>query len=67
MYRTEMDSSGFLSPKANAFSIAHLIDGSRYPELVNIQGANFNWNSQRLTKTMEGEITEVFTIDLYIP
>lgn len=53
-----MDSSGFLSPKANAFSIAHLIDSSQFSaaELAFLkQNLNNGWNSQRLHKEMEGK------------
>lgn len=52
-----MDLSGLLSPKANAFSIAHLMDASQLPEFMSIRNhqAMFNWDSFRLTKDMEGE------------
>lgn len=57
-----MDLSGLLSPKANAFSIAHLMDASQLPGFMNINGNRqtnapimFNWDSFRLTKDMEGE------------
>ena len=52
-----MDASGFLSPKANAFSIAHLIDASQCIQDGACMRMNdlFNWSSQLLTKEMEGE------------
>ena len=51
-----MDASGFLSPKANAFSIAHLIDASQCIQDGACMRMNdlFNWSSQLLTKEMEG-------------
>lgn len=51
-----MDSSGFLSPRANAFSIAHLIDRAQLADLAFLRGQNpnYNWNSQVLLKDMEG-------------
>ena len=54
-----MDLSGLLSPKANAFSIAHLMDASQLPEFMSIGNHQtmFNWDSFRLTKDMEGEWT----------
>lgn len=60
-----MDLSGLLSPKANAFSIAHLIDASQLPEFMNINNRQtnvpimFNWDSFRLTKDMEGERVDI--------
>jgi len=60
-----MDLSGLLSPKANAFSIAHLIDASQLPEFMNINSRQthapimFNWDSFRLTKDMEGERVDI--------
>ena len=53
-----MDASGtFLSPKANAFSIAHLIDASQCIQDGACMRMNdfFNWSSQVLTKEMEGQ------------
>lgn len=52
-----MDSTGFLSPKANAFSIAHLIDASQLSELFNVskEGSIFGWDSQSFTRDMEGK------------
>lgn len=54
-----MDSSGFLSPKANAFSIAHLIDASQLSELFNVskEGPLFGWDSQSFTRDMEGNLS----------
>jgi hypothetical protein len=51
-----MDAAGFLSPKANAFSIAHLIDASQCIQDGACMRMNelFNWSSQLLTKEMEG-------------
>ena len=50
-----MDSSGFLSPKANAFSIAHLIDRAQLADLAFLrQNPNCHWNSQVLLREMEG-------------
>lgn len=50
-----MDSSGFLSPKANAFSIAHLIDRAQLADLAFLrQNPNYHWNSQVLLREMEG-------------
>lgn len=50
-----MDSSGFLSPKANAFSIAHLIDRARLADLAFLHhDPNYHWNSQVLLREMEG-------------
>lgn len=50
-----MDSSGFLSPKANAFSIAHLIDRAQLADLAFFQqNPNYHWNSQVLMREMEG-------------
>lgn len=60
-----MDLSGLLSPKANAFSIAHLIDASQFPEFMNINNRQtqspimFNWGSFKLTKDMEGEREDI--------
>lgn len=52
-----MDSSGFLSPKANAFSIAHLIDRAQLADLAFLQqNPNYHWNSQVLLREMEGII-----------
>ncbi|CAB3981238.1 T-box transcription factor TBX10-like isoform X1 [Paramuricea clavata] len=50
-----MDAAGFLSPKANAFSIAHLIDASQCIQDGACMRMNelFNWSSQLLTKEME--------------
>lgn len=51
-----MDSSGFLSPKANAFSIAHLIDRAQLADLAFLrQNPNYHWNSQVLLREMEGK------------
>ena len=50
-----MDSSGFLSPKANAFSIAHLIDRAQLADLAFFQqNPSYHWNSQVLMREMEG-------------
>ena len=52
-----MDTAGFLSPKANAFSIAQLIDASQYPALMNLARqdvAYYNWDSVTVTRDMEG-------------
>ena len=52
-----MDSSGFLSPKANAFSIAHLIDRAQLADLAFLrQNPNYHWNSQILLREMEGKL-----------
>ncbi|XP_078361033.1 uncharacterized protein LOC144645355 isoform X2 [Oculina patagonica] len=62
-----MDLSGLLSPKANAFSIAHLIDASQFPEFMNINNRQtnapimFNWDSFRLTKDMEERLRNAGT------
>lgn len=62
-----MDLSGLLSPKANAFSIAHLIDASQLPEFMNINSRQtnapimFNWDSFRLTKDMEERLRNAGT------
>lgn len=62
-----MDLSGLLSPKANAFSIAHLIDASQFPEFMNINNRQtqspimFNWGSFKLTKDMEERLRNAGT------
>ncbi|XP_015758362.1 PREDICTED: T-box transcription factor TBX1-like [Acropora digitifera] len=58
-----MDLSGLLSPKANAFSIAHLMDASQLPEFMSIRNhqAMFNWDSFRLTKDMEERLRNAGT------
>lgn len=60
-----MDSSGFLSPKANAFSIAHLIDASQLSELFNVnrQSPIFGWDSQNFTRDMEGIVEIVIIVE----
>lgn len=56
-----MDNSGFLSAKANAFSIAQLIDGSHCVALgqdMRQSGTNTYataWSSQQFHQEMEGE------------
>lgn len=57
-----MDSSGFLSPKANAFSIAHLIDRAQLADLAFLrQNPNYHWNSQVLLREMEGQFLRART------
>lgn len=58
-----MDLSGLLSPKANAFSIAHLMDASQLPEFMSIGNHQtmFNWDSFRLTKDMEERLRNAGT------
>ncbi|XP_001627186.3 T-box transcription factor TBX10 [Nematostella vectensis] len=58
-----MDPAGFLSPKANAFSIAHLIDASQLSELLNInrQSPIFGWDSQSFTRDMEERLRNAGT------
>ncbi|XP_020613646.1 T-box transcription factor TBX10-like [Orbicella faveolata] len=57
-----MDSSGFLSPKANAFSIAHLIDRAQLADLAFLrQNPNYHWNSQILLREMEERLMNVGT------
>jgi hypothetical protein len=54
-----MDNSGFLSAKANAFSIAHLIDGSHHCvdlEAMRQSGSYASsWSSQQFQQEMEGK------------
>ncbi|KAK3730827.1 hypothetical protein QZH41_009944 [Actinostola sp. cb2023] len=58
-----MDSTGFLSPKANAFSIAHLIDASQLSELFNVNNESpiFGWDSQSFTRDMEEHLRNAGT------
>lgn len=62
-----MDSSGFLSPKANAFSIAHLIDRAQLADLAFLrQNPNYHWNSQILLREMEGKLLRACS-DVLLP
>ncbi|XP_074636014.1 T-box transcription factor TBX10-like isoform X1 [Acropora palmata] len=57
-----MDSSGFLSPKANAFSIAHLIDRARLADLAFLHhDPSYHWNSQVLLREMEERLMNAGT------
>ncbi|CAH3029944.1 unnamed protein product [Porites evermanni] len=57
-----MDSSGFLSPKANAFSIAHLIDRAQLADFAFFQqNPSYHWNSQVLMREMEERLMNAGT------